>query len=142
MPEYLRNEVTERGAAIDYRDWQIALGRRFRALKLWFVIRSYGVSGLQALVREHVRLARLFATWVDADPDFECVVPRSLNLVCFRKRGSDDDNRALLERLNRSGRLFMTHTVVNGVYCLRLCIGQTQTSETHVRAAWNAIRSA
>ena len=140
MPEYLRNEATDSGTAVDYRDWQIPLGRRFRALKLWFVIRSYGIRGLQAFVRHHIALAEEFEGWIDVDPEFELVVPRSLNLVVFRKRGQDDDNRALLRRLNESGRVFLTHTVIDGRYCLRFCIGQTYTERKHVEAAWALIR--
>ncbi len=142
MPEYLRNSVTDRGAAIDYRDWQVPLGRRFRALKLWCVIRSYGVSGLQQLVRNHVALASEFARWIEDDPNFELARPRSLNLVCFRAIGDDARNRALLESLNRSGRLFMSHTLIDGRFTLRLCIGQTYTTRDHVEAAWQAIRQA
>lgn len=141
MPEYLRNDATERGEAIDYRDWQIPLGRRFRALKLWFVIRAYGVEGLRAMVREHVALAARFASWVEADPAFELAAPRSLNLVCFRRRGSDEDNRALMRRLNESGRVFLTHTVLDGRFCLRLCVGQAATAARHVEQAWTLIRS-
>ncbi len=142
MPEYLRNEASESGAAIDYRDWQIPLGRRFRALKLWFVIRSYGVSGLQAFVRRHIELASRFEQWVLADPDFELARPRSLNLICLRHRSSDAANQALLKRLNDSGRLFLSHTVIDGRYTLRFCIGQTHTEEAHIVAAWQAIREA
>ncbi|MEQ8496291.1 MAG: pyridoxal-dependent decarboxylase, partial [Gammaproteobacteria bacterium] len=123
MPEYLRNRASESGAAIDYRDWQIPLGRRFRALKLWCVIRSYGVDALRALVRYHVALATELAAWIEADDMFELVVPRSLNLVCFARRDTAGDDRALLERLNASGRLFMSHTVIDGRFCLRLCVG-------------------
>jgi aromatic-L-amino-acid decarboxylase len=141
MPEYLRNSVSEGGAAIDYRDWQVPLGRRFRALKLWFVIRSYGITALQAFVRQHIALAAEFAQWVEDDPDFELAKPRSLNLICFRKRVSDDDNRRLLERLNLSGQLFMSHTVIDNRYTLRLCVGQTYTTRRHVEAAWAHIRS-
>lgn len=140
MPEYLRNEASDSGAAIDYRDWQVPLGRRFRALKLWFVIRSYGVAGLQAFVRRHVELASRFEQWVLADPEFELVRPRSLNLICLRRRGSDADNQALLKRLNDSGRLFLSHTVIDGRFTLRVCIGQTHTEEAHVAAAWQRIR--
>ena len=100
LPEYLRNQATETGAVIDYRDWQIPLGRRFRALKLWFVIRHYGVEGLQHHVRRHVALAQEFAGWVGADPDFELAVAPPLNLVCFRHRGGDVLNQALMDRLN------------------------------------------
>ncbi len=141
MPEYLRNAASERGEAIDYRDWQVPLGRRFRALKLWFVLRSYGVKALQAFIRGHLELAAEFERWVEDSADFELVQPRSLNLICFRRRGSDDDNRALLERLNRSGRLFLSHTVIHGRFTLRMCIGQTYTSREHVVAAWDAIRN-
>ena len=140
LPEYLVNAATASGAVIDYRDWHVQLGRRFRALKLWFVIRHYGVAGLQALVREHVRLAGLLAGWVAADPRFELAAPPALNLVCFRLReGGDAANRALLERLNASGRLYLTHTVLDGKYTLRLCVGQTHVEERHVRAAWEEI---
>ena len=140
LPEYLVNAATASGAVIDYRDWHVQLGRRFRALKLWFVIRHYGVTGLQALVREHVRLAGLFAGWVAADPRFELAAPPVLNLVCFRLReGGDEANRALLERLNASGKLYLTHTVLDGKYTLRLCVGQTHVEERHVAAAWGEI---
>ncbi len=141
LPDYLKNAATASGAVIDYRDWHVQLGRRFRALKLWFVIRHYGVEGLRVLVREHVRLAQQFAAWVAADPRFELAAPAPLNLVCFRLReGGDDANRALLERLNASGKLYLTHTVLDGQYTLRLSIGGTLTEERHVQAAWDRIR--
>lgn len=141
LPEYLRNDASASGQAIDYRDWQIPLGRRFRALKLWFVLRSYGVRGLQTFIRQHVELAGEFERWVAADERFELVVPRSLNLICFRLRGADQDNQALLKRLNDSGRLFMSHTVIRGRFTLRFCIGQTDTTREHVEAAWHLISS-
>jgi aromatic-L-amino-acid decarboxylase len=140
LPEYLRNRATESGKVIDYRDWQVPLGRRFRSLKLWFVLRHYGLEGLRHHVRRHVELAEAFASWVDADERFELVVPRSLNLVCFRYRGSDEDNEALLLRLNASGALFLTHTRLGERYVLRMSIGQAETEESHVRAAWDRIR--
>jgi len=140
LPEYLRNQATESGAVIDYRDWQIPLGRRFRALKLWFVIRHYGVEGLRHHIRRHVALAQEFAGWVAASPDFELVVPAPLNLVCFAHRSGDDFNRRLLERLNQSGKLYLTHTVLNGRYTLRLCVGQNHTEAEHVRQAWELIQ--
>ncbi len=141
LPEYLKNAATAAGAVIDYRDWHVQLGRRFRALKLWFVIRHYGVAGLQHHVREHVRLAQQFAAWVAADPVFELAAPAPLNLVCFRLRqGGDEANRVLLERLNASGKLYLTHTVLDGKYTLRLSIGGTLTEERHVVAAWRTIR--
>ncbi len=141
LPEYLRNDASASGQAIDYRDWQIPLGRRFRALKLWFVLRSYGVRGLQTFIRRHLELAGEFERWVAADERFELVVPRSLNLICFRLRGADQYNQALLKRLNDSGRLFMSHTVIHGRFTLRLCIGQTDTTREHVEAAWHLISS-
>ena len=141
LPDYLKNAATEAGAVFDYRDWHVQLGRRFRALKLWFVIRHYGVEGLQHHVREHVRLAQQFAGWVAADPRFELAAPPALNLVCFRLRdGGDSANRQLLEKLNASGKLYLTHTVLDGKYTLRLCVGQTHTEARHVAAAWAQIR--
>ncbi|MBO0708351.1 MAG: aminotransferase class V-fold PLP-dependent enzyme [Candidatus Dormibacteraeota bacterium] len=142
LPEYLRNQASESGAVIDYRDWQIPLGRRFRALKLWLTIRHYGAEGLRHHVREHVRLAALFAGWVRQDERFEVVAPVPLNLVCFRVRGGDDANQRLLDRLNASGELFLTHTRLDGRLVLRLSIGATRTEQRHVEEAWDAIRRA
>ncbi|MGH2349369.1 MAG: pyridoxal-dependent decarboxylase [bacterium] len=140
LPEYLRNKATESGAVIDYRDWQIPLGRRFRALKLWFVIRHYGVEGLQFHVRRHVALAQQFAQWIREDPRFEVAAPAPLNLVCFRHRNGDRFNEQLEDRVNRRGRLYLTHTNLAGRYVLRLCVGQTCTEQRHVQAAWNEIQ--
>jgi aromatic-L-amino-acid/L-tryptophan decarboxylase len=140
LPEYLRNKATESGAVIDYRDWQIPLGRRFRSLKLWFVIRHYGVEGLQYHVRRHVALAQQFAAWVREDARFELGAPAPLNLVCFRHRGGDAFNQALLERLNQTGRLYLTHTRLNDRLTLRLCVGQTHTELRHVERAWQLIQ--
>jgi len=140
LPEYLRNQATESGAVIDYRDWQVPLGRRFRALKLWFVIRHYGAEGLRHHIRRHVELAREFARWVETSADFELLAPAPLNLVCFAHRGGDDSSRRLLERLNQTGKLYLTHTVLKGRYTLRFCIGQTHTEAEHVQRAWDLIR--
>ena len=140
LPEYLRNQATETGAVIDYRDWHIPLGRRFRALKLWFVIRHYGVEGLRYHIRRHVALAQEFATWVAADKSFEIVAPAPLNLVCFRHTAGDKFNQRLLENLNQTGDLYLTHTKLNDQYVLRLCIGQTYTEERHAQAAWEKIQ--
>lgn len=142
LPEYLRNRATESGAVIDYRDWHIPLGRRFRALKLWLVIRHYGVEGLRHHVRRHVELAKMFTGWVEADPDFELAAPVPLNLVCFRHRGGDTVNQAIIDRINDSGKLFLTHTRLSDQLVLRLAIGQTYTEQHHVQAAWHAIRAA
>ena len=140
LPEYLRNKATESGAVIDYRDWHIPLGRRFRALKLWFVIRHYGVEGLQYHVRRHVELARKFAFWVEEDDRFELALPPPLNLVCFRHRAGDAFSRRLMDSLNQSGELYLTHTMLKNRFTLRLCVGQTSTEERHVAQAWRKIR--
>jgi aromatic-L-amino-acid decarboxylase len=142
LPEYLRNQATESGAVIDYRDWHIPLGRRFRALKLWFVIRSFGVEGLRERVRRHVELAHEFVEWLRADGRFDVVAPVPLNLVCFRHPGGDEINQRILDRLNASGRLYLTHTRLNGKLTLRLCIAQTNTERRHVEAAWRQIQAA
>jgi aromatic-L-amino-acid decarboxylase len=139
VPEYLRNQASEGGAVVDYRDWHVPLGRRFRALKLWSVIRHYGVEGLQHHVRQHVALAKRFAEWVRSDERFEMVAPLSLNLVCFRLKSSDADNEQLLHALNRSGKLFISHTKLDGKYTLRMSIGQTHTELRHIEAAWKLI---
>jgi aromatic-L-amino-acid decarboxylase len=140
LPEYLRNQATETGAVIDYRDWHIQLGRRFRALKLWFVIRHYGVEGLQHHIREHVALAQEFGRWVAGDDDFEIAAPHPLNLVCFRHKAGEAFNQKLMERLNGSGHLYLTHTKLNGKFTLRLCVGQAHTQRRHVEQAWKLIR--
>jgi len=139
LPEYLRNQATESGAVIDYRDWHIQLGRRFRSLKLWFVIRHYGVEGLQHHIRRHVELAQQFAGWVRSDKNFELAAPAPLNLVCFRHKGGDAINQNIMDRINRSGDLFLTHTKLNGKMTLRLCVGQTNTQARHVEKAWRRI---
>jgi aromatic-L-amino-acid/L-tryptophan decarboxylase len=140
LPEYLRNQASESGAVIDYRDWHIQLGRRFRSLKLWFVIRHYGVEGLQHHIREHVRLAREFAGWVRNDDGFELAAPVPLNLVCFGHKNGDAANQTIMDRINRSGDLFLTHTKLNGKLTLRLCVGQTNTKKGHVESAWRRIQ--
>ena len=145
-PEYLKTGVDAK--VKNYRDWGIQLGRRFRALKLWFVIRSYGVEGLQAMVREHLRLAALVKDWVEGDGRFELLAPVDLGLVCFRlvdgreESGLDEINRRLLERVNASGRVFLTHTTLRGKYTIRLVVGQRTTEERHVRGAWDIISAA
>ncbi len=146
-PEYLRTQATDAGLVTDFRDLQVPLGRRFRALKLWFVIRHYGLEGLRSHVREHVRLAGLLEDLIRADARFELIGERRLNLVCFRLRGGADADartRTLLERVNAGGRVFVTHTVVEarGVkqYVIRMAVGAVRTQEPHVRAAWGVIQ--
>jgi aromatic-L-amino-acid decarboxylase len=139
LPEYLRNAASESGAVLDYRDWHVPLGRRFRALKLWAVIRWYGAEGLREHVRGHIALAQEFASWVEADERFELVAPHPLALVTFRLRAGDDATRALMERVNASGRMYLTHTSVNGQVALRMSIGATFTERHHVEQAWNLL---
>jgi aromatic-L-amino-acid decarboxylase len=138
-PEYLRNSASESGAVIDYRDWHVPLGRRFRSLKLWFVIRHYGVEGLRRHIRAHVAWAQELRSWIAADPRFELAAPTPLNLVCFRLRAGDSANQQLLDRLNASGQLFMTSTRLEGKLTLRMVVGQTSTEWRHVEAAWERI---
>lgn len=140
LPEYLRNQATESGAVFDYRDWQVPLGRRFRSLKLWFVIRHYGVEGLQHHIRYHVQLAQQFRRWVESDDRFAVVVPTPLNLVCFRYRSSDEQNQRLMDNLNASGDLYLTHTRLANRFVLRFCVGQTNTETRHVERAWQRIK--
>ena len=140
--QYLRNQATESGAVFDYRDWQIPLGRRFRALKLWFVIRHYGVEGLQYHIRRHVALAQTFAGWVRGSNQFELAVEPQLNLICFRHTGGDAVNQAIMDQLNNSGKLYLTHTKLDGKLTLRLCVGQTHTEYPHVERAWQLIQEA
>lgn len=139
QPEYLRNRASESAGVVDYRDWHIPLGRRFRSLKLWFVLRYYGVEGLCYHIRRHVEMAENFAEWVQESDRFELAVPAPLNLVCFRHVGGDAFNERLLDHLNRSGRLYLTHTKLRDRYTLRFCIGQTHTEERHVHQAWDYI---
>jgi aromatic-L-amino-acid decarboxylase len=146
-PEYLR--TVQDADVVNFRDWGIQLGRRFRALKLWFVIRSYGVEGLRALVRNHVALAQDLARWIRETPGFELMAPVPFGLVCFRHRPKgtsdaqvDDLNRRLLARVNATGRLYLTHTELGGQYVIRMAIGQRQTERKHVEEAWRLIKAA
>ena len=142
QPEYLRSAPREAGAVIDYRDWHVPLGRRFRALKLWFVLRSYGIEGLRAHIRRHVAMAADLAERVHAHPYLELAAPVFLGLVCFRHCGGDGPTQALMDRLNASGRLYLTHTRVAGQLVLRMAIGARLTEPRHVQAAWDQIAKA
>ncbi len=139
--EILRNPQDDRVA--NFRDWGIQLGRRFRALKLWFVIRRYGVEGLRAMLREHIRLGMLFAGWIDRDPRFERIGTAALATVCFRLGGAGDDldqrNRDLLRRINQTGRIFLTGTSLKGRFVLRLSLGHLSSTEAHLEEAWGLI---
>ena len=142
LPEYLK--TSSRGKVNDYRDWGVPLGRRFRALKLWFVIRNYGVQGIQQVLRGHLELARTFQRWVQEAPDFELIFPATFNLFGFRYRpvACQDEsqieklNKQLLEQLNQSGKLYLTHTRVHGVYTLRVVVGQAESKPHHIVEAW------
>ena len=139
LPEYLRNAATESGAVIDYRDWHVPLGRRFRALKLWAVIRWYGAEGLRDHIRTHVGLAQQFASWVAADERFELVAPHPLALVTFRLLAGDDATRTLMEQVNASGQAYLTHTIVNGAVALRVAIGAPATGREHLESLWRLL---
>ena len=139
LPEYLRNAASEAGAVVDYRDWHVPLGRRFRALKLWLVIRHYGAEGLRHHVRRHVELTGELVGRIEADDRFELAAPVPLNLVCFRHVGGDEVNQRILDACNASGALHLTHTRLHDRLTLRLCVGQTHTERRHVAAAWDRI---
>jgi aromatic-L-amino-acid/L-tryptophan decarboxylase len=148
IPSFLQ---TPEGSAVEnYMDWGPQLGRRFRALKLWMVLRAFGRSGIEARLREHMRLARLFAEWVDGDPDWQRIAPVPFSTVVFRVRPRDwapDDSRLaglnerLLEAVNASGEAFLSHVVLVGQYALRLAIGNIRTEERHVQRAWEILRA-
>ncbi|CAN6553410.1 unnamed protein product [Malus baccata var. baccata] len=168
-PEYLRNKATESKQVVDYKDWQIALSRRFRSMKLWLVLRSYGVANLRNFLRSHVKMAKIFEGFVAMDKRFEIVAPRNFSLVCFtispsainNKASSDQNgktdyccdangdeysviinevNRKLLESINVSGHVYMTHGVVGGLYMLRFAVGATLTEEHHIALAWKVVQ--
>ena len=138
VPEYLR--AAEDPRALNYMDYGVPLGRRFRALKLWFVLRYFGREGISAALRSHIAWAQEFAAWVDADPRFERVAPAPLSVVCFRSKGSDGHNRRLLDKINASGKFFLSHTVLDGRFVLRLAIGNLATTRDDVLAAWDMIK--
>lgn len=143
-PEYLKTSVDEQ--VNNYRDWGIQLGRRFRALKLWFVLRYYGLEGLQNFVREHISLAKYFAENIIAEGNFELLAPVNFNTVCFRYIGGNEEknideiNEKLLKKLNDSGKIYITHTRLNGKYTIRFVVGQTNTKKRHVDAALELIK--
>ncbi len=138
VPEYLR--VSE--DVVSLSEYASPLGRRFRALKLWATLRCYGGEGLRSLIREHVRLAELFEGWVRDDPGWELCAPRHFSLVCFRRKGPDEESERIMRRVNESGDLFLSHTRLGGRLVLRLAIGNARTTEGDVRYAWDALRRA
>jgi aromatic-L-amino-acid/L-tryptophan decarboxylase len=138
VPEYLRTAQDPR--AVNLMDYGVPLGRRFRSLKLWFVLRSYGREGLTEMLRGHVRMAQELVTEIDADPSFERTAPAPFSVVCFRYKGSDDDNRRILEQVNATGEVFLSGTVLRGRFTLHLAVGNYGTRPEHVRRAWRVVR--
>jgi aromatic-L-amino-acid/L-tryptophan decarboxylase len=138
VPEFLRTS----DEADNLSDYGPALGRRFRSLKLWAVLRCYGREGLQARIREAIRLAEVFEAWVHETPDWEVCAPRNFSVVCFRRAGTDEQNEEIVERVNRSGEAFLSHTRLNGRYVVRFAVGNERTTEEDVRRAWKALQAA
>jgi aromatic-L-amino-acid decarboxylase len=149
VPEYLQTAEGASGVR-NLMDTGIQLGRRFRSLKLWMVLRHFGAAGLRTVLAEHIRLAQLFRDWIDADPDFERVAPVPFSVVCFRARPErhaqsdaalDAFNERLLDAVNASGEIFLSHTRLGGRFVLRLAIGHLRTTEAHVARAWQLLRT-
>jgi aromatic-L-amino-acid decarboxylase len=139
-PEYLQTQESDR--VTNYMDYGIQLGRRFRSLKFWMVVRYFGVDGLRRRIREHIRLAKQFGEWVEDDSRFLLLLPVEFGTVCFRMNGSNEANEQLLEILNRRGPIYLSHTNLNGDVILRFSIGNVRTTEAHVEAAWRLIQTA
>ncbi|KAM3371137.1 hypothetical protein ACQJBY_018488 [Aegilops geniculata] len=147
-PEYLKNDATESGEVTNLKDMQVGVGRRFRGLKLWMVMRTYGTAKLQEHIRSDVAMAKMFEDFVRADDRFEVVVPRNFALVCFRIKASgamtekdaDEANRVLMENLNKTGKAYLAHTVVGDKFVLRFAVGSSLQEERHVRSAWDLIK--
>ena len=140
VPEYLR--TAEDASVVNLMDYGVPLGRRFRSLKLWFIMRYYGREGLAGLIRDQIAWARELAALVDADPQFERMAPTPFSVVCFRYQGSDDDNRRILDRVNAAGDVFLSHTALHGRYTLRIAIGNMGTTRAHVMRAWELVKAA
>jgi aromatic-L-amino-acid decarboxylase len=141
LPPYLRNAASGAGEVIDYRDWHVPLGRRFRSLKLWWVIRYFGAAGIRAMVRDHVGLADQFATWVEMDDRFEVFAPHPFGLVCFTHVEGNTATQKLADDLNASGKVAVTASEIDGTRFIRVAIGQTHTDARHVEALWDLIDS-
>jgi aromatic-L-amino-acid decarboxylase len=140
IPEYLK--TTENPRAVNYMDYGVPLGRRFRALKLWFVLRYYGRETIADMIRQQINWVQELAVDIARDPRFEIMAPVPLSVVCFRQKASDEENQALLERVNASGEVFISHTVLNRKFTLRVAIGNMGTTRRHVQRVWELIRSA
>jgi aromatic-L-amino-acid decarboxylase len=137
VPEYLKTK--EDGRVVNYMDYGVPLGRRFRSLKLWFIMRYFGRERVIEIVRSHIHLAHEFARWVESHPDFELAAPVPLSLVCFRYRGTDDDNRALMDAINASGEAFLSHTVLNGRFVLRVSISNVRVVRADIEKLWDCV---
>ena len=145
VPDYL---MTAESDVTNFMDYGVQLGRRFRALKLWMIFRSFGRERMAEMIREHIRLAQLFAGWIDASPRYERMAPTPLSAVCFRAHPPDMNDEAELERLNArlveavnaTGEVFLSHTKLNGRYTLRLAIGNMHTQERHIARAWELLQ--
>ena len=141
LPPYLRNAASDSGAVIDYRDWHVPLGRRFRALKLWFVLRSFGAEGLRQMIRDHVAWAQDLTDHIEADPRFELVAPTVFGLVSFRCAAGEDATDALADAINADGSAYVTPSVIDDRSFIRVSIGSTWTTRHHVDALWERIDS-
>jgi aromatic-L-amino-acid decarboxylase len=139
VPEYLRTAEDPR--AVNYMDYGVPLGRRFRALKLWFVLRYYGRAGIAQIIRNQIGWAQELAGQIDADERFERTAPAPFSTVCFRRKGTNEENQVLIERVNASGEVFLSHTILQGKYCLRLAIGNMSTTREHVQRAWELVKT-
>ncbi|KAJ6833589.1 tyrosine decarboxylase 1 [Iris pallida] len=146
-PEFLKNKASQENTVVDFKDWQIPLGRRFRSLKLWMVLRLYGLENLQSYIRNHIKLAQQFEELIGYDSRFEVVAPRTFSLVCFRllpPPNHEDEgyklNYSLLDAVNSSGELFLSHTVLSGKFVLRMAVGAPLTEERHIKAAWKVLQ--
>jgi aromatic-L-amino-acid decarboxylase len=140
VPEYLKTPDSE--VVHNFNEYGVQLGRRFRALKLWMQIRYFGAEGIAARIREHCRMAREFASWVESDPGWELLAPVPFSVVCFRYRGSDRVNESILAEVNRSGRIFLSHTKLDGRYTIRVALGNPRTTMDHVRNCWELLNEA
>lgn len=141
-PEYLHNKESSMGTVFDYSGWQVSLGRRFRSLKLWLVIRHYGIEGMRSHIRSHIEMSNAFTDWVIKSDDYELFQPTTLNLICFKHRDGNEKTKNILDALNDSGKLFLTHTVLNDQFVIRFVIGAIRTEMGHVKAAWEQIQQA
>tara|TARA_B100001996_G_scaffold170707_1_gene130228 strand:- start:93 stop:1526 length:1434 start_codon:yes stop_codon:yes gene_type:complete len=141
IPEYLKNKGSESGKVIDYMDWSVPLGRKFRGLKLWQVINYYGIEGLQEYIRENVKHTQELKSWIEKDNNFEIVAPVPLNLICFKHKKGSDFNRRLHEEINKTGKLYITRTKIDDEYILRFSIGQATGTIGHIKKSWALIQS-